>query len=429
VLPGLKGLVELTIDPGFAGASVTVAVDGETIAERLHSPYRVTVDFGQRAIEHRISVTASAPDGKRVRWHETINQGLLPLQVKLRLLDAETGTFEAVTTAPEGDPIAAVELWEGGAAVARAESAPYRLTATPEQMRRGFVQVTARTRSGEEAADFWSASGEVHAESLDVRTVPIYVSVVDRNGNTLDDVDRSLFRILDNDSEGKIVEFGRAFDQPIAIALLVDASASMLGSMRDATRAAAGFVERTLKPGDRCAVFSIRSTPRRELPITDDLAAVARSLTSIEPQGQTSLYDALQTAIRELKDEKRRRAIVALTDGGDTSSISTYEEIEKSAREAGIPLYFIAFNSLDRNAERDLDRLRYLASETGGFVATASEQNLVSQYREIEKDLRAQFAILYQVTDFAKRNEWRRVRVVLRSPKLIARTIRGYYAP
>jgi VWFA-related protein len=296
-------------------------------------------------------------------------------------------------------------------------------------MRRGFVQVTARTRSGEEAADFWSASGEVHAESLDVRTVPIYVSVVDRNGNTLDDVDRSLFRILDNDSEGKIVEFGRAFDQPIAIALLVDASASMLGSMRDATRAAAGFVERTLKPGDRCAVFSIRSTPRRELPITDDLAAVARSLTSIEPQGQTSLYDALQTAIRELKDEKRRRAIVALTDGGDTSSISTYEEIEKSAREAGIPLYFIAFNSLDRNAERDLDRLRYLASETGGFVATASEQNLVSQYREIEKDLRAQFAILYQVTDFAKRNEWRRVRVVLRSPKLIARTIRGYYAP
>ena len=48
---------------------------------------------------------------------------------------------------------------------------------------------------------------------------------------------------------------------------------------------------------------------------------------------------------------------------------------------------------------------------------------------KLEKDLRAQFAITYQVTDFAKHNEWRKVRVVLNSPKLTARTIRGYFAP
>ena len=61
-------------------------------------------------------------------------------------------------------------------------------------------------------------------------------------------------------------------------------------------------------------------------------------------------------------------------------------------------------------------------------MATASSQNLQARYGDIEKDLRAQYAIRYQITDFAKRNEWRKVRVVLNSPKLTARTIHGYFA-
>lgn len=60
---------------------------------------------------------------------------------------------------------------------------------------------------------------------------------------------------------------------------------------------------------------------------------------------------------------------------------------------------------------------------------TASQRNLQAKYNEIEKDLRAQYAILYQVTDFARRNEWRKIKVTLKSPQLNARTIRGYYAP
>lgn len=44
-------------------------------------------------------------------------------------------------------------------------------------------------------------------------------------------------------------------------------------------------------------------------------------------------------------------------------------------------------------------------------------------------DLRAQFAILYQIADFSAHNEWRRVRVLLKSPRLTARTIGGYFAP
>lgn len=291
----------------------------------------------------------------------------------------------------------------------------------------GFVQVTARTRSGEEAADFWSATGAIVAEEMQVRTIPIFVSVVDRNGNTRDDIDRSQFRIIDNEAEGTIVEFGKAFDQPISIALLLDASNSMTHSMQHASKAAAEFVEMALKEGDRCSVTAIQDVPRRRQALTSERNDVANAVKNLATSGSTALYDGVISAIRELREEKNRRAIVILTDGGDTASNYSYADVTKIAREAGIPIYFIAYQG--GNEPQDLDRLRYLASETGGFVATATQQNLMARYQAIEKDLRAQFAIKYQVADFGKSNEYRRVRVVMDSPKLTARTIKGYFTP
>ncbi|HEX8153091.1 MAG TPA: VWA domain-containing protein, partial [Thermoanaerobaculia bacterium] len=160
---------------------------------------------------------------------------------------------------------------------------------------------------------------------------------------------------------------------------------------------------------------------------TDDTSAVQRALNDLQPRGQTAMYDAVASAIRELRNEKRRRAIVVLTDGADTSSIASTEEIDQMLRESGIPLYVIAYETGTTGV--DLDRMKYLTAQTGGFVAVATQQNLMAKYSEIEKDLRAQFAITYQVTDYSKPNEWRRVRVQLNSPKLTARTIGGYFTP
>jgi VWFA-related protein len=172
----------------------------------------------------------------------------------------------------------------------------------------------------------------------------------------------------------------------------------------------------------------VRDTPRREVPLTTDRAEIEQALTNVKASGRTSLWDAIESAERELKDEKNRRAIVVLTDGGDTSSIATFDEIDRVTKETGIPLYFIAYQEEDPVDPQDVSRLQYLAAQTGGFVAQASEQNLQAKYGDIEKDLRAQYEILYQISDFAKRNQWRRVNVQLKSPTLMARTIRGYFA-
>src|ERR1700752_1649800 len=71
----IKGVVDLTVNPGFDGATVTVIVDGQKLASALHSPYHVTVDFGQNLVEHKISVIAEGDRAKRLQWSETINHG------------------------------------------------------------------------------------------------------------------------------------------------------------------------------------------------------------------------------------------------------------------------------------------------------------------------------------------------------------------
>jgi len=163
--------------------------------------------------------------------------------------------------------------------------------------------------------------------------------------------------------------------------------------------------------------------------LTTDRTSVEKAIGGIRPAGRTSLYDAISSAIRELRAEKNRKAIVILSDGGDTSSVMSFEEIDRLSKEAGIPLYVIAYDSGTPSEPQELDRMNYLAGETGGFLVTASAENLQAKYIAIEKDLRAQYAILYQISDLAKHNEWRKVRVVLNSPKLTARTIRGYFTP
>jgi VWFA-related protein len=421
-----KGVVDLAIDPGFEGAKVSVAVDGQKIADSVLSPYHVIVDFGAVSVQHTITITATDIRGKRAKWTETINQGNLPLSIKVRQVEARL--FEVEANAPKEDPIEVVQLWDQGRLVAETKEAPYRFDVADSLIASGFVQVTAKTKSGEETADFWSPAGNIVAQEMQVRTVPIFVSVVDRDGQTRDDIDRSKFRIIDNESEGKIIEFGKAFDQPISIALLVDASASMTPSMQHASKAALDFVQRALKEGDRCSITAIQEVARRKQPLTSDRKAIEEALREIRPMGRTALYDSVASAIRELRDEKNRRAIVVMTDGGDTTSMYSYDDVQKMAREAGIPIYFIAYEGGD-NEPRDLDRLRFLAAETGGFVATATQQNLMARYNAIERDLRAQFAILYQVSDMAKPNQYRRVRVVIDSPKLEARTIKGYFTP
>src|SRR5712691_1714869 len=99
-----KGVIELTVKAGFDDARVSITVGGQRIAETHQAPYRDIVDFGPTAAEHRIGVTATGSNKRRVQWHETVNRGHLPLSIKVRPIDLNNHLFEARTTDPVEDP-------------------------------------------------------------------------------------------------------------------------------------------------------------------------------------------------------------------------------------------------------------------------------------------------------------------------------------
>ena len=108
--------------------------------------------------------------------------------------------------------------------------------------------------------------------------------------------------------------------------------------------------------------------------------------------------------------------------------MSDFEEILQQVKVAAVPVYVISFNE-SSDYEKDRDRLRFLTSESGGFLVSATTENLEAKYRQIERDLREQYAIKYQITDAARANEWRDVKVLVRGKDVVARTIRGYFTP
>src|SRR5947209_1443366 len=152
----IKGPIDLTIVPDFDDARVTVTVDGQKIVEALRAPWHVPVDFGAVAVEHKIVVTATSANGKRIQWQTTINKGHQTLGVKIAPIDTANRIFEANVTAPDEDPIVSVSAWDDGKPIANVEQPPYRFTIPEEHFAQKSVQVTARTKSGAEAADFWS---------------------------------------------------------------------------------------------------------------------------------------------------------------------------------------------------------------------------------------------------------------------------------
>ena len=148
----------------------------------------------------------------------------------------------------------------------------------------------------------------------------------------------------------------------------------MTYSMKHAAKAAGEFVQHALKDGDRCSVTAVQDVPRRKQPLTADRAEIAAALAGITPTGRTALYDAVASAIRELREEKNRRAIVVLTDGSDTASNWSFDEIDKTGAR-GRPSR--STSSPTREAAKTTppaisNACATSPAQTGGFVATAT---------------------------------------------------------
>lgn len=239
------------------------------------------------------------------------------------------------------------------------------------------------------------------------------------------------------------VQFFETSDVPIDLILLIDASSSMRDKMETVHQAALGFLK-TLRTGDRGAVVSFADTVSVTQPLTDDRAALEAAVGNTRAHGATALNNALYVSLKEFgraaqqSADVRRQAIAVLSDGEDTSSLVTFDDVLSLARRSGVSIYTIRVQS-DSAALREQRggrryfsdsgyALRTLAQDTGGqafFPAQASDLKHV--YAGIAQDLSAQYSIGYTPSNQRRDGRFRRIIVQLpRLPALKPRARTGY---
>jgi Ca-activated chloride channel family protein len=245
------------------------------------------------------------------------------------------------------------------------------------------------------------------------------------------------FEIYEDGVRQELTFFSKG-QQPVALAVLLDTSASMENRLETAQEAAVGFVRR-MRPGDVMEVVDFDSQVTVLQPFTSDVAALERAIRQATVNGSTSLYNAIYIALKNLQkvrardsSEIRRQAIIVLSDGDDTSSLVAYDEVLNLAKRSETAIYAIGLRHSEQ-ARREFKEaefvLRQLSQETGGrafFPSAASELSKI--YDQIAQELASQYAIGYSSTNSLRNGAWRRISVRVLRPGLTGRTRQGYYA-
>lgn len=270
--------------------------------------------------------------------------------------------------------------------------------------------------------------------------VPLQVTVTDAQRRYVPDLRADDFVVLDEGVRQPVTLFATA-QAPLDLMLLIDTSGSMEERITVAREAAINFV-RTLRPDDRASVVTFSNTVKVAQALTSDLGAVERAIRGAEPVGGTAYFEAVYIALRELararrgQDRLRRQALVVLSDGDDTGSRVSFDDVLAEARGNTATIFTIFpptglsawFATHEGHRPSPPFELRSLSDETGGRTfAPARLDELSSTYREIADELGQQYWVAYAPAP--SRGGFRRVSVQVASrPGLRARTRSGYYA-
>ena len=239
------------------------------------------------------------------------------------------------------------------------------------------------------------------------------------------------------------VSFFAATDVPLDLAILLDTSASMTDKMGTVHEAASGFVG-SLRGGDRVTVVDIKDATKILYPLDGDLAAAKAAIELTSAKGGTALYNGLYLTLKELAKQRRtngevrRQAIVVLSDGDDTASLMSFDDVMVLAKESGISIYTITLKSKyqvrqaaqagHRHFSQSEYGMRALSQETGGRAFFPMEiTELAGVYGLIAEELSTQYSIGYSSKNPKRDGAFRRVVVrVAERPNVRTRTRAGY---
>jgi Ca-activated chloride channel homolog len=214
-------------------------------------------------------------------------------------------------------------------------------------------ELKAITSANSENASTTKTESPANAIRVETPLVPVTCSVTDAGGAALTGLSRENFRIFDNGAEQPITYFD-ASTQPATIALIVDASPSVLPQTDEMKTAARALVD-GLAPADQVAVVDFSAHTYLLLPFSNDWGLIRQAISRINVRqlfgdtGGSNIYQSIFLAAHELfVGRTGRKAIVLLTDGQDSGLGLTLDPVTASPR-PGFPPNRLTFDGVARS--------------------------------------------------------------------------------
>ena len=292
------------------------------------------------------------------------------------------------------------------------------------------------------AAPGTSGAGPEHRPlpsfGADVEMVNLSVSVADAGRRYVTDLGRKDFTILEDGVPQQVAVFEQQ-QAPVSVSLLIDCSLSMQPSMALVQAAALRLVH-ALRPIDEAQIVRFNHRHSVVQDFTSDQALLGTAIHSIHPEGATGLYNAVYLSLHDLARQPaggavRKRAVVLLSDGADTTSLLSDDQVLDAARRAEVTVYAVGLGiaATRPNAADDNGRARYfltaLTGETGGqpfFPRGLGELDGV--YDRIARELSTQYSLGYVSSNVRRDGKWRKVVVQSGRGGLVLRHRAGYFA-
>lgn len=342
------------------------------------------------------------------------------------------------------DEITAVEFSVDGRQVGTLSSPPYRLPVDlgPENVGHR-ITVVARDRTGVEVTDTvttlpYPISGEVKVELQQ-----LYVTAI-RGGDQNIQLTQEQFVVFDNGARQDIVTFAGG-DIPFTAVLLMDSSASMSGQRMQAARAGGDAFVTGMAELDQAKVMVFSDQLLSTTPFTTSPQTLSAGLRAATARGGTALNDHLYAAVKLLEHRQGRRVVVMLSDGIDTHSVLSMDQVFEKARRSQVLIYWIRLSRhlgdlpgdqglniasawrSPKQYRRQINLLERTVTDSGGrIVGVDSPSEIHPVFVDVLEELRGQYAIGYYPTDSANDGRWHDVRVDITAPGVQVRTHSGY---
>ena len=288
-------------------------------------------------------------------------------------------------------------------------------------------------------------------------------TATDKNNRYLTMMQQGDIRVLEDGVPQTLFTFQRETDRPLSIAFLIDVSGSEERTLPDEKAAARTFIENVIRSNkDQAAIIPFEGYAHLEQPLTRDVIGIYRALEGVEVaypsylgsappiggitsgpgtiapprEGTTAIWDSIAVTCKEVLARslgQRRRAIILLTDGFDTSSRLLRREAVDHAILFETVIYAIGIgdkkqDGVDRNVLKDL------AERTGGRAFFPKRKDdLKAAFAEIEQELRSQYLLAYSSTNKKRDGTFRKMSLEITNTELSKQQVKlryrpGYYA-